>query len=111
VTTPAFLRALDDVVPRGSGWAARCPVFGCGGPLLIDAVDGVWRFDCLDHDDGDVVAYLDCDTRVLDDADALAKLAKIIVLAPTLDVAEAMLRGERVPRSRLDADGLRRYGL
>jgi hypothetical protein len=109
---PRFLLALDDVEPVDDGYRASCPVFGCAGPLVIDrGDDGHWRFDCLDHDHDQVVAYLDCDTRILDDADALAFLAKVVALPPTLAVAEAMLRGEPVPRSRLDPEGLRRYGV
>lgn len=37
-------------------------------------------------------------------------LMKVIRLAPTLEVAEALLRGEKVPRSRLDPLALRAYG-
>jgi hypothetical protein len=35
-------------------------------------------------------------------------LRKAILVSPTLDVCEALLRGEHVPRDRLDQDWLRR---
>ena len=34
-----------------------------------------------------------------------------IVISPSLEVCEALLRGESVPVSRLDATQLRRFGL
>lgn len=43
--------------------------------------------------------------------DETAFLARCIMLAPTLDLCERLLRGERVPRERLDQEWLRRYGL
>jgi len=38
-------------------------------------------------------------------------LLKVVRLAPTLEVAEALLRDEKVPRSRLDPKWLKSYGL
>lgn len=38
-------------------------------------------------------------------------LLKVVRLAPNLEVAEALLRGERVPRRLLDPHWRRRYGL
>lgn len=38
-------------------------------------------------------------------------LMRAIRLAPTLEVCEALLRGERAPISRLDPEWTRRYGL
>jgi hypothetical protein len=38
-------------------------------------------------------------------------LIKVVRLAPTLEVAEALLRGERVPVSRLDPEWAKAYGL
>lgn len=51
--------------------------------------------------------------RTRDTAERRESLAllKVIRLAPTLEVAEALLRGQRVPRSRLDPHWRRRYGL
>jgi hypothetical protein len=40
-----------------------------------------------------------------------ARLRKVFLLAPTVDVAEALLRGESVPEVVLDPDGVRRLGL
>lgn len=53
------------------------------------------------------------DTATADSQERLESLAllKVVRLAPTLEVAEALLRGQRVPRERLDPDWLRRYGL
>lgn len=39
------------------------------------------------------------------------RLARAVLLAPTLEVCEALLLGEPVPRSRLDPLWARRYGL
>jgi hypothetical protein len=44
------------------------------------------------------------------DAESLA-LIKAVRLAPTLQICEALLRGDHVPRSRMDPEWLRRYGL
>lgn len=43
--------------------------------------------------------------------DGLRQLARAVMLAPTLDVCEALLRGEIVPESRLDPAWVRRYGI
>jgi hypothetical protein len=40
-----------------------------------------------------------------------AALAKAVRLAPSLEVCGALLRGERVPVSRLDPDWAKAYGL
>lgn len=40
-----------------------------------------------------------------------ARLMAVIRLAPTIEIAEAMLRGERVPVSRLDPEWAKAYGL
>lgn len=37
-------------------------------------------------------------------------LFKVLMLAPRVEVAEALLRGEKVPRSKLDPIALRAYG-
>jgi hypothetical protein len=44
------------------------------------------------------------------DRDALAQLLKAVRLAPTLEVCEALCRGERVPISRLDPEWVKAYG-
>jgi hypothetical protein len=43
------------------------------------------------------------------DERAVALLGKAVMLAPSLDVCEALLRGEDVPRDRLDRVWRRRY--
>lgn len=43
-------------------------------------------------------------------AESLAFL-KVLRLAPTLEVAEAMVKGQQVPTSRLDPEWARAYGL
>jgi len=40
-----------------------------------------------------------------------ARLHRAIMLAPTLTICEALLRGEEVPRSQLDPDWATRYGV
>lgn len=45
------------------------------------------------------------------DARAGAELHKALRLAPTLEVCEALLRGESVPKSRLDPEWSKAYGL
>jgi hypothetical protein len=42
--------------------------------------------------------------------EASRRLWRAIVLAPTLEVAEALLRGEAVPLDRLDAEWVIRLG-
>lgn len=49
-------------------------------------------------------------------ADALTVQAwrrvwRAVMLSPSLEVCEALLRGERVPLDRLDPDWVRRFGL
>jgi hypothetical protein len=48
------------------------------------------------------------DSQARREANALLKAVR---LAPSLDVAEALLRGEAVPKSRLDPKWRRAYGL
>lgn len=38
------------------------------------------------------------------------RLWKIMMLAPTIEICEAMLRGEAVPVDRLDPEWVRRFG-
>jgi hypothetical protein len=40
-----------------------------------------------------------------------ARVWRIFLLAPSIAIAEALLRGERVPVSRLDPVWVRRFGL
>jgi hypothetical protein len=39
------------------------------------------------------------------------KLAQAVLLAPTLEICEALLLGENVPKSKLDPLWAKRYGL
>lgn len=39
------------------------------------------------------------------------RLARAVMLAPTIEICEALLLGEDVPISSLDPDWVRRYGL
>jgi hypothetical protein len=41
----------------------------------------------------------------------LDRLGKAVLLAPNLRICEALLRGEKVPYSRLDLDAANRYRL
>lgn len=41
----------------------------------------------------------------------LAALERAVMLAPTLEICEALLRGEAVPLSKLDDFYFRRYGV
>ena len=43
-------------------------------------------------------------------AELWARVWRALVLAPTVEVFEALLRGESVPLSRLDADAVKRFG-
>ena len=45
-----------------------------------------------------------------DERRASLELLKAVRLAPTLEVCEALLRGEKVPRSQLSREWLGRYG-
>lgn len=40
-----------------------------------------------------------------------ARIYRALMLAPTIEIGEAILRGERVPLSRLNSDAARAYGL
>ena len=66
-----------------------------------------------------------CDAKVGDTAEVLAfsapmrerleaerwaRVWRALVLAPTVEVFVALLRGESVPLSRLDADAVERFG-
>jgi hypothetical protein len=42
--------------------------------------------------------------------EALQRLWVAVMLAPTLELVEALLRGEDVPVDRLDREWLRRFG-
>lgn len=109
-TGPAFLRALDHVLPTDSGWIAQCPVFGC--PELLDITAGPfeWQFECDgEHTHEDVVDYLQCDTR-LDPLEA-NRAWRALMLAPDLQTWAALLAGQPVPRTALDPLWLRRFGL
>ncbi len=42
--------------------------------------------------------------------DWLWRLRKAVLLSPTVDICEALLRGEQVPTVLLDQEALRRFG-
>jgi hypothetical protein len=44
-------------------------------------------------------------------AEETRRLWKAMMLAPTLEVCEALLRGEVVPVERLDPDWVKRFGI
>lgn len=50
------------------------------------------------------------DPLLMTDAD-WRPIERAIMLAPTLEICKALLRGERVPLSRLNQDAVRRYGI
>jgi hypothetical protein len=39
------------------------------------------------------------------------RVFKAMMLAPTLEICEALLRGERVPLTKLDSEWAKRFGL
>jgi hypothetical protein len=45
------------------------------------------------------------------DAAASARMWRAMMLAPTLEVWESLLRGELVPAKRLDPDWVKRFGI
>ncbi len=51
---------------------------------------------------------LEQDHREAVEHDWLWQLRKAVLLSPTIDVCEALLRGEQVPLSRLDPNELKR---
>jgi len=46
-----------------------------------------------------------------DDHDELDRMFRAMMLAPTIEICEALLRGEKVPLDRLRPEWVRRYGL
>lgn len=109
---PAFLAALDNVTETDTGWIADCPNWGCGAATEISASDGIWRFNCdnqCTHEE--TVDYLQPGASLYCDQDATKRLWRALMLAPTLEVLEALLKGQNVPRSRLDATWAKRFGL
>jgi hypothetical protein len=109
-TGPALLRALDHVIETDDGYIADCPIWGCGELTELTVSAGMWTASCdAGHTTEDLVAYLQCDMRV-DQADT-RRLWRAVVLAPSLEVCEALLRGQDVPRSQLDPLWARRLGL
>ena len=56
---------------------------------------------------------IDAEQRARDSADARASrhLYKCLCLATDLETFEALIAGESVPLSRLDADAVKRFGL
>lgn len=49
--------------------------------------------------------------RDAEEHDELSRLWRAIMLSPSIDILEALLRGEHVPLNRLDPAWVRRYGL
>lgn len=95
---------------------SRCPVFGCLEWLHIEpGLDGHWAFHCAVeleapvHTHDEVVAYLQCDTRL--DPIAATRSWRALVLSPRLEVWAALLSGQHVPVSALDPLWARRFGL
>jgi hypothetical protein len=66
----------------------------------------------LDHrDETDVLVDLVLTRHHKQQHDAANRLWRAIMLSPTIDVCEALLREEPVPRSALDPVWARRFGL
>lgn len=104
---PAFLEALTNVLQTDTGWIADCPHWGCGAVLEIEP-GPVFACDAgCPHED--IIDYLQPDPT--EDAQATRRLWRALMLAPTLEVLEALLASQHVPRSRLDAVWARRFGL
>jgi len=104
---PAFLHALDNVLDTDTGWIADCPHWGCGAALQIEpGPTFICDAGCA-HED--IVDYLRPDTGT--DQRDTRKLWRALMLAPNLEVLEALLQGQPVPRSRLDPTWARRFGL
>jgi hypothetical protein len=55
---------------------------------------------------GEVVKY-----ELLSPAEETRRIWRAMMLAPTLEVCKALLRGEKVPTSKLDPDWVKRFGV
>lgn len=107
---PAFLRGLDDVTPQGHGWLAECPI--CRGLLEIVRGPDRWQLHCDTCQELELVNWLNADLHDQHPSgDWSRRLWRAIVLAPSLPICKALLRGEDVPVSALDPLWCRRFGI
>jgi len=104
---PRFLQALDHVLPSGNGYLSRCPYWGCHRMLLIDAVEGEWRFTCQDHTHGQIAAYLELEDLRVDSRPA-TRVWLALMLATTPDTWAGLILGLPVQTTGIDPDELER---
>jgi hypothetical protein len=110
---PRFLLALDYVTNDEQGWQAHCPICDCEGMTINpDRHRALWIFSCPDgcgHEE--IERWLQADTRMYPEQsdDEYARLWMCFMLAPTIEICEALLRGEEVVDSRLDQTWLKRF--
>jgi hypothetical protein len=108
---PALLRALDDVTAQNGGWLAECPI--CRDALEVVRATDHWHLECAgecSHDE--LVDWLQCD--IYDQhpsGEGSRRMWRAVMLAPTTFVCVALLNGEKVPVSALDATWVRRFGI
>lgn len=113
-TPPTFLNALDNLGLDGRGWwTANCPICTCDGmTVTADQEQHEWIFTCPDGcPNEEVVGWLQADTRL--DAEVMDRWATrawmALMLAPTIEIWEALLAGEEVVEERLDQKWVERF--
>lgn len=105
---PALLRGLDHVAQTTHGYQAECPI--CRGYLAVTRGPLRWQLECATCTEDELSRWLRCDlTSAHPTGDYPLAVLRAIRLAPTLEVCQALLRGERVPVRALDPVWARRY--
>jgi hypothetical protein len=114
-TAPTFLEGLFDSLDLSDpdGFIADCPICTCEGMTVRpNWVERIWVFTCADgcaHEE--VTRWLKADVRLWpeleEDWSTQAWIA--LMLAPTVEICETLMRGEHVAEHRLDQKWLARF--
>lgn len=109
---PAFLRALNHARETPTGWIAQCPAWGCDNLLEITVDGDHYHLACETHTHQDIVSYLDLtELELRTDPITASRAWRALMLAPTIEIWQALLDGQAVPVSQLDPLWARRFGL
>lgn len=111
---PRFLQAFYDSLGQDAlGWTADCPICTCEGMTIRPEQErGMWVFGCQDgcpHEE--IVNWLQVDVRLWADQEREEAIRgwMCMMLAPTVEIYQALLAGEPVAEHMLDQKWLRRF--
>lgn len=113
LAAPRFLQALDHLTNDDKGWLADCPICTCEDMTIRpDQERQVWVFGCQDgctHEE--VAGWLEVDVRLYgqEEDENYTRIWMCMMLAPTAEIFDALLKREHVAGYAMDQTWLARF--